>query len=459
MTEAVARRHSHRGVARARRWALPAAVAVAVAMAWGADRFLTRSPMAGIVPLDVEWIAVSGDFPAFWRGFEASDVQARLARAGKFPQGEWIRRVRQETGIRPTPSRWRNWLGPGLVCARMKDATGFSARPGILLHACHWLFAPPPDAEGIRSLGDWAYAWRDGFLVASRSRAYVSAAVQGKFVGHPADDESIQINWSAAPSGEMIVHAADGLPSNGRIDLAIRTADAPLALVGAFPTSTIAAIHGSSAEDLRPVTDALIALLPGGELVQDILGEAVDRLPREVRHEAAETAFAWAGVDMTGNVPIPDWMGVQRRPAPLTRLPPPAESVPFEWNRVPGWVLPWIGERLSFCMAEEGTTRYWTGREGLMPGLAGQVRDTSAVAADVVVEISWERTAVAAIELVRWAGARELVARRNAADVEREIVPNLELLLLMGNARLLGQSDGTGIRFDGHLALTSGAGS
>ncbi len=456
MTEAVAGPRSNRRPGWMRRWALPVVVAVTIATAWGADRFLTRSPMAGIVPGDAEWIAVAGDFPAFWRALEASDVRSRMARAGKFPQGEWMRGVRDAFGIRPTPSRWRNWLGPGLVCARARGAVGISARPGLLLRTCVFLFAPPPDAHGIRTHGDWSYAWRDGFLVASRSPSYVTSALRGDPVDRPAEKVAIDIRWTGAPPGEVTIRAADGLPVRGKIELEVPPLGAPLTLVDAFPVPAIAAVYGSNAEALAPVTDALIAWLPGGEFVRDILLDTVGILPEESLGDGSESAFAWISVDLAGNVPIPEWIALQRRTTAMARLAPPAEAVSFEWNGLSGWVLPWVGERLSFCMAEDGTHRYWAGREGQMPEWAGRLRETPAVDGDIAVEISWDKAALAALQLVRWAGARELIERRNSEDVERELVPRLELLLPLGALRLSGRSDGTSVRFDGHLAMNPG---
>ena len=132
-----------RGVLRGWR-ALILAVVLIVAFVWLDGRVKRQASGVGFCPEDATWIAATDDFGAFWEGVGRTQAVERLRQDWPRPLAGWELAVRQATGIRPTPDRWRLWMGQPLLAAGSPDGKGLCVYPGLLLRGAsslHRLFS------------------------------------------------------------------------------------------------------------------------------------------------------------------------------------------------------------------------------------------------------------------------------------------------------------------------------
>ena len=82
----------------------------------------------GFHPSGAACVVVSQNLPAFCARVAATDAAARFTDETPRPFDAFELAVRKATGIRPTPLRWRVWLGPRFVWARLSPGGSSSAR-------------------------------------------------------------------------------------------------------------------------------------------------------------------------------------------------------------------------------------------------------------------------------------------------------------------------------------------
>ncbi len=453
-----------------RGWRMLAALGLVLAAVTILDRrLLDAAPLYGVRPADATWVLSTGDFPKFWRDLEAGDVFTRVQENWPRPQGELERAVRLATGIRPSPTRWRIWLGERFTVAQSPDGIGYSVYPGILLRAVAYVAQPlgfGVDESGVGEYNDIFYAWRDRFLVFSRDRAYVQACVQRgvQTTLRSGAGGDLAFHWFGDHEGYLRVSTGSALPVDGRVKLALTDGAVPLSLTNAWPSPPAAALTVRTWDDLRTVgsvADAALEQFQPWLESKAALRQAVHHwnlqpLPSDWDSRSTQFSLALRGAEVSGFIPIPDLALVMREDAPVTGNHPLRPifdgqlAVDYEWQGEPGVYFPWLGENLSPCLGRYGHDYIATLNEPAMAALAGTLTagPTTAPNVDTTLRVSWAPAAAIARDVVLNAASRGLWPGSSGAEVQEKVTPILDAIGTLGTLRM----DGT-VLADGWIEL------
>ena len=238
-----------------RRWrALGCALILIAAVTW-IDTRLKASQLDGYCPDDVQCMAAAEDFPAFYGGLQRIDAAKGVVDELRRPLAAAEQAVRKTTGIRPTPLRWRAWLGRLFLAGWRGNEAGICVRPGVLMRVAELLLRNPAQ-DGVRMFGaNYFYAWRDGFLIVSVSHAYVADALKAstRVVEPSQARDDLRLQWERPPSGVLHVLARDGLPASGWIAGNVSHRTTPLTVAAAWPETPMLAVTASKWEDVWTV--------------------------------------------------------------------------------------------------------------------------------------------------------------------------------------------------------------
>jgi hypothetical protein len=439
-------------VNRRRAFALAAAI-VLVGALLALDARVTSSASLGFIPANARWTAHSADFPAFLEHVQETAAYHRVRAAASLPAENFWLNTRTATGIRPTPARFRHWLGHHLAAASTGDGFGICVRPGIVLRTAS-LFAGTSRELRLHTYGDYTYAWRDGFLIASKSRTYVQACLDASAetlrVSMPA--ASLTIEHRGDPKLAVTFDAKEGIPCRGRIERAFAKPQTALTLPGAWPEAPIVAVAGADATDVLDLLREILEDMPMTAYLNQTLDAMRDQLPEDLAREGGEFSLGLTGVDMTEELPIPELALLVRGETAGILPERPQNAVPIEWHGAPGWYRPWLGPKLAICAAAWERTRYLASQERLMPRIVRQLNDATPVDKHALVAVDWKRAAPIARDIILRAAERELIHRMNKSDVERQIVPYVEMIAALGAARLVGIVQDSATTFEGTLA-------
>ena len=445
-----------------RRWrALGCALVLIVAVAW-IDTRLKASPLDGYCPDDVRCVVAGEDFPAFYGGLQRIDAAKGVADELRRPLAAAELAVRKATGIRPTPRRWRAWLG-GLFLAGWRGSdSGVCVRPGVLMRVADLLLRNPVE-DGVRVFGaDYFYGWRDGFLIVSASRAYVADALKASVrVVEPSEArDDLRFQWERPPSGVFHVLARDGLPVSGWIAGNASHRTTPLTAAAAWPETPMLAVTSSKWADVWTLWTGWTKWT---ELLQEWAGGFCApwnsaSLPDGWDASVDECAFAVLDLDTQETVPVPEVAMILRAKAPaqvrhpLEPLFAPDSLMPYEWNGQPGFMAAGIGEKLVPCLCRVGSDWMFASREPLMAQLAGHLRPAEPLDADIAIRLDWAKLAKCGEVMLRKAAVLELVPRMNVKDVDAVLMPYVRAAGQLGSLEFDAHAQGGRIGFDGRLA-------
>ena len=450
-----------------------AAVLLLAALALLDQQILRAAPLYGIRPADAEWVLSTGDFPSYWRNLESGDVYARIREDWPRPQGDLELAVRLATGIRPTPARWRMWLGERLTVAASREGMGCCVYPGLLLRVAGRLaqvFGYSPDATGIAQFNGTYYTWRDGFLILSRDRPYVEACLKRGDSGplRSGADTELAFHWTGPHEGYVRTRPGDGFPVEGRLHITVSDGDSPLSLTNAWPTPPVAAITARNTDDLASIGTAAehaLGAFDQWDVVKSSVLEAVDHWELQPLHGdwdagVEQVSLALQGVDTTEFFPVPDLSFVMRQQSPIAGDHPLRPlfadnvAIDYEWHGQPGVYVPWLGEGFSPCLSGHGLDWIATLNEPAMASLVGALGSGPSEPPDVdaALRISWGPASEILKSLVLHAAERELIPGYSEQEARSDFSPKFDALGKLGalqlNARAL--EDGW-LEFDGRL--------
>jgi len=454
---------------------LLAALAISLLALAGIDAGLKSHGYVGYYPQNAAWVAGAADFPAFRANLAQTDVARRLAETNVPLLDDLEGLFREMTGMRPTPRRWRLWLGSWLLVARSTDGWGICLRPGVLMHCTEWVRRSLSAAheeqvggQGVCSFRSVFYAWRGRFLIVSKSPEYVSACLSSGASEVYTFGEADEFCVSRTKPREctLWLRAKDGLPVSGCLEGRLSHRDAPLTLDDIWPEAPLLAITTSTCADLPTAFSQLGEVLGQTQGLSD-LGELARFLARQWKWNTlpegwdkaiSECALAIMDIDTSQTLPVPEvalvlrQRGPLRGPHPLAPLTADADPLAYEWNEHPGQVAPLLGEKVALCLGRFGRDWLATSREPLMAALVGQLQAGSQVNADVTLRVNWRKLGICAERLVRQAAALELIPRMNAADAETRLIPLAQDLARLGRLQLELRSEDDRIVFEGFLA-------
>lgn len=456
-----------------RGWRVLLATLAALALiAWADQRVVDSAPLHGLRPKDADWIMSTTDFPGFWKRLEHGDVFQRLEEDWSRPQSAFELAVRQASGIRPTPLRWRIWLGQRLTLAHAPEGIGLCVYPGILLRAVgsvDQLLGPAADESGVRSSRGTYYAWRGGNLIVSQSHDYVQACLQDGDTGplRSSVGGELAFQWGAPYEGYLRTLPGSGLRIEGRIKAPFRDGDRPLTLTNAWPSTPLAAITVRRAADLRllgAILDRAVGatqeLTEAKRLAGLVWGQwGMDALPDGWDADVDHLAIMVQDINVDETLPVPTGAAVFRSasaangPHPLAALAENRRTIPYEWQGQPGVYIPLLGEQCSLCLGQYGRDWIATSDEPEMAALAGALSPGPVEAADVdlTIRVSWDKTAAVVKSLVFRAAQLELIPGVNGDDVQQNLPPVMDALSHLGTMELDGRAGDGWLAFEGAL--------
>ena len=375
------RRSRHR-----RRLSFALAASIAVALL-AADSYLKNSAHLGYYPAEAAWVAYTNELGGFWKALEATDLDARLGGAGHYPLQQWELDTRLSVGIRPTPGRWSVWFGQSFVLAGGEGGIAVCLRPGLLLRAADFAgraLGTVSESGGVSRYGDWAFAWRDGYLLASPSASVVEALREsGAIIERDALSENgaAGFRWRAGRDGEIVLTPEDGLPVRGWIAALAADSDSgrPAGLPGnpairgpgmaeRLSVPPLLTLTGTASEELADLIRHGLEHLPASELFYPILENSTRALPEGWAAPGIPFEFALAGVDTSEDLAIPEMAYVTPVRIPDYTGSRPPGAVKHEWGTFTGWIRrrPWnyptarkpgaAHGRIGRCTCQSGRT-------------------------------------------------------------------------------------------------------
>jgi len=418
-------------------------------------------------------IVYSTNFGLFW-GQALNTEQVQRVRSDWHRAGSDVElSFRNLTGVRPTPSRWRLWMGQRFLASNSDYGYGVCTYPGLLMRSVSKIHAwvrDPVDSSGVRSYGDLFYAWRDGFLIASLDSDYVRASLSSEPILMQTDvpPEAVVIETRVAPIVSIEIRATDEFPITGRIASTVRPRSAPMTLPNAWRTPPMAACSATAWQDIA----SLLAIADEG-LSRSDRWENIRSTGNELfsTWELSTPPLAWEDdrldhcslvlhdFDITSNVPYPELALIIRSTLPAagthpleTLLPSDIEAIPYEWGGFPGMLYPMVGAQWAPCLGHMG--RDWIGasRERVMRAITEDLGDGSPVEADFTVQIDWQQVSNALGKMVMQVEDMELFPEMNRDEVRATMVPIARALRHLGRTEILGKNiDGTNV-IKGRLA-------
>ena len=422
------------------------------------DYRVKASPAPGFHPAEAHWVVAAQNFPHFWQRLRWSDMNTRFRSGVALPQEDWVLQARLDAGVSMTPLRWRAWLGRRFVAAGTASGTGFSVKPGLLVRALSSLRALGTN-EAISSYGEWRYAWREGFLIVSKSRAYVAQCLSSTApLAAPApEQDALRAAWTRTPAGDATIYARPGLPVQAHVQIGLEPASAPLTVVKGWESAPIISITATRPNDLLKVLNDLVAELPMSEAIGYTIEEAQTEFPNDFWDSGSQFTFAILGLDLSESLPVPALALILDRAEPLPPAPP--DAIAYAWNTQSGWLRPWLGEQFTVSTTDLDDSRLIASRESLVPAMLASLQLGPVRTADLLVEVSWDGTGAVLGALFERAADLELLHRMNGDDFRERYLPYFEALRNMGNAKLEGFLAGPGaVRVQGLLIDPSSGG-
>jgi hypothetical protein len=449
------------------------AIFIVVAML-AVDSYLKNAPHLGYYPSDATWVAYTNETGKFWQALNTTDFAARLRRDGHTPLQQWESDTRASMGLQSTSVRWSSWIGRPLVAAGGDDGVGVCLRPGLLLRTAELVgraLGTVSESNGISRYGDWFFAWRDGYLLASHSvSAVVSLRESSSIIEHRSLSESgtAGLRWRADRDGEIMLSPEDGLPLRGwiaapsakpeeaRAAASLNRSEFRSPGLAAYLTNTpILTLSGTVSESLTEFIRYGLTRLPASELVYPILQESADALPTGWAEPGIPFAFALTHVDTSEGLAIPEMAYLRPLRSPAhTGFPHPG-ALKQEWGAFTGWIQPRVGEKLSLCAAAYDLIQLLTSQESLMAELAAALTKSDAVVGrggELNMTLYWEPCSELIGELLLSAADRELIRRRNREDVKARYLPYVEMLSSLGALQLEGVFKESRLEFSGYVA-------
>ena len=466
------------------RWSLAAGLVAAAVAVVALDFRLTTPGRAMFCPPEAEWIAVASDFPSVYAKFENSPLGEALNTGLPDLRSQWQLAVRLDTGIRPTPTRWRVWLGREFLAAVSRDGRGGSFRPGVLLRAADAARGMGRWRPAVRRFGPYYYAWRDGAVIFSRSEKFVQASLDAEpFVYKPSqravwvfETRDARSAIGIRPDGdveftgwlEKRVSARGGLTRRCQL----LPEDAAIAWVAAADTRNLRAIR-SAVWDLLERHAGLSEsqwFEPAADLIEHAARPwALDLLPADWDSEVAACLVALLDIDVSETLPVPEVGAIFAArqqplgPHPLEPLKAGGPAFSYEWDGQSGIVAPRAGEKASLCLASSGSSWLAASQEPAMSRLIRALAEPRfnfkrEIGSIAVGEIDWGKAADRAETVGRQAARLELLPRVDAAHFDGAIAPLLRELARLGHAQFefFAAEDGERLEFSGTLTRGTG---
>jgi len=422
---------------------------VAVIYAGFVDRQLKTASHPGFLPENLPLYVYSSDLPLFWLQLSRTPLAENMVQEARPLLADLELAGRQLTGIRPTPARWRTWLGGTMAGGTDGQDWIVCTHPGLAAWAASLLF------QGNVFPGtSIKQAWRDGYLILSSSPTLITKALAARPVSLDLPEgiqpETLFVQTHGPVEASVTLEPASELPMKASIARPDSPApDAPASWDGPAlagnPIISMSVRDAKSAAQLAEVAGELpFPTLAGGIMGELISRWSLNRLPAFLSTSAClNTPFSCAlyGLPTASGAPVPILAAATRATDAfsevLSRAAPPGKSLPYEWNGFPGAMMPLLGEQFSLYSFRRGQRYYLATQEPLAAMLAAAPEErTEPTGDDVVFTVDCLKAAKAAGETVLWAANLELLPETAAKDLDAVFNPLMRVLAKSGTFRM-----------------------
>ncbi len=434
------------------------------------------APAAGFVLPEAEVVILSADFGAFWRLAESTHTFALIRKEVPLPLKDWELRARLSVGMRPTPERWRLWLGRNLVYSVSPKGTTFSFYPGAFLRMLDWgrrvFVSDMNENGGFHVFGDYVYAWRNGFLLVSLSREALAELLKGECLSRDifADKDTIEIRSLIEPRFRIKVSAKNGFPIEGMVNVNMQRAGDGLVFSETFEKEAIVSISSSTPANLKVLGDTCEKLFCRNETMKELFASArfvYDRwglggLAQDWDAGILETSVTLFSVKTYGSFPVPELFGVFRyaKPVfgehPLSGLVKPLFCVPVEWEDQPGLIAPLLGDEFAINLGR--IDRYWcfSTNQKSMARYLGSFEKGEPIDADLSVTVNYGRVVEPLRDVLNVWSEFEPFPKSSGREMVAEYEPWLSAIGNLGAFRLQGKITDEGLFLKGFLSQPVG---
>ncbi len=435
------------------------------------DQLLKHPPHVGFCPEDTDWVAVSQDLPRFWAALAGTPEGKAVSEELSRPLHMASLWGRSATGVRPTPLRWRAWMGGQALAAGDGREWLLCVRPGLLARLADVVsgFLSKDEEGGVRRYGLFFYAWRDGFLLVSPWKTWVHRGLEAPVYTGELEQvkgpEALAIAFRGERSARLEFHASPGIPVSGRVANRPGGSTGELRLTGSWPTQPLVFLATCRQDlllDLLVWVRATAGQAPMASRLEGILEQVASRwelgsLSSPWDPAIKELVFTLEGVDCTETLPVPEMALVLRthnaklEEHPLAWFAEGALQVPYSWAGRPGIVVPVLGEKASLCLSSDRELWMAASQEPVMQRLMGRIGPREERQSDLVIRVDWKGIAGVANHLLLRAGTLELIPRQSAQDLSGTWMPYVHALARLGALELEALPEGEWLRFGGHL--------
>lgn len=418
------------------RWGLRALVLAVLVVLITVDARMKGGPRIGFAPANANWVAYAPQFSGVWTGLTRTAAFRDFVKQWPAPYNNAQLQVRLTAGIRPTPLRWSTWLGKKAVVFGTDEGVGWCVRPGLLLRAGHAINAAltTGSEKGNFRYGPYHYAWRDGFVIFSKSPEVLEATRNGaEFKAAEAiDGDEWYVVWQASPKGFVVLSAREGLPVRGKVEIPLRGSGTETLPWPENPflevNSTDCGLSEESVGFLRwcfslpPPSFRLAKVLPG---FQPTLADA--KSPGAI----AESDFALFE-PIEGEPKVP---GAALRLRVYHEIPS-AMHVATGDDPLAGW---------GVC----GTVSYIATSKKLLDALLSQTKVENGTPRTAVARVDWERAGKAFEKHLRAVLEEDDTLRES---IEGTGIPATQALAALGKLHIEGHRENGKLRLEGRLA-------
>ncbi|MBI2424075.1 MAG: hypothetical protein HYV27_14690 [Candidatus Hydrogenedentes bacterium] len=453
----------------ARGWFILAGAICGLTLAGWLDRDLKTATVPGFIPAEAAWSIYTPDFPAAWHWFEREPAWAPLRDTFPTQILDPRLRLRQVSGVRFTPARWRTWFGPSLLMHGNAVHWGAVVKPGLLLRCAHYIAgAPVPDSRGLYQWHGYYYGWREGFLLISPSQDWTRETLEGTVDAAnaaPASMPLIRLQRRGDHPASFTLRCAPGAPFSGTAAIPIQTKTRQLELPFPGGDPPMLLVEGASLQQIeafrRGVVNYLAPLCVSGPKIDlpapfSLLATAYAQLAgRNIDNGAG---IALHDVAWMHGIPVPVLALVLDDPEgaglehPFSIEAPGLVEEPYRWDGVAGSVTPLWGDGMALWRARK--TPYWiaaTQADTVAALLRGDRTAEAPYYVSLFLGASWPKLADAASAALTRAEEWGLFTEWLDAEIRRAVTPFAESVAQLTRIEVYIEGTGDALRFTGFL--------
>ncbi len=466
----------HASRRRVPRRVLAALLAGVIAALIAVDHRQKQTESPGFIPEGATWYCYVADWPTCWTQLAENNLwhETRPQLLPAMRTAEL--RVFRAAGVRPTPRRFRLYLGRSLLVASTGDAYGICVKPGVFVRTALALkrLVTRSASNDVLESGSVFLAMRDGFLIASESRHFVDAALRGGALvlaqrARPNSCQFVVLNPDGQPPRlQLSLDPAPGLPVNGLLRTDLPTTGCGYSLDAVPPIPAIAFMSCGSFQHLGACARALIAMAPhltALEPMRLFIAAASDAFLQPLIGGLSDWAsipdrplsVMWTGLQTESVLPVPA-VGLRATRLtgdslhPLAPMLEAADAMPHEWDSASGSLAPWLGAAMTICLAQDQALWLAASTEPLMAQLASAPPPSpDSNQHQLLLEIDWTKAA----EALRGAAAQwstlELAPQAGRAATYQQTAGWADALQNLRATRVYGSFVPEGFQFEGIL--------